>query len=183
MRSGACLVPVCLLLLALNACATMSDYNPVGCIYDATTDQRAMVFNFRTHWMSFQDKRSANVESSSEFAGYFNDCTDSSYYCLSGPLSIAVPVTIKGHEWKHDGMSCKARMLTAANSYEISCEDSDGRETSVNYSPLNGILVIRQVEGGSETDFLLRGNCGIFCGQRRERGRGDESPKKRDGGN
>lgn len=166
MTSGARLAPVGLLLLALNACGTLPIYNPVGCIYDATTDQRAMVFNFRTHWMSFQDKRSANVDSSSEFGGYFNNCSDSSYYCLSGPLSIVIPVMIQSREWRHNGMSCKARMLRSANSYDISCRDSYGRETHVDYSLRHGISAIRQVDGQDNTNFVLRGDCGIFCEQR-----------------
>lgn len=164
--SGARLAPAWLLLLALNACGTVPIQNPVGCIYDATTDQRAMVFNFRTHWMSFQDKRSANVNSSSEFGGYFHNCSDASYYCLSGPLSIVIPVMIHAHEWKHSGVSCKAKMLASANSYEISCEDSDGRKTSVDYSPGRGVSAIRQLDDGDETNFVLRGNCGIFCERR-----------------
>lgn len=166
MSGGARLAPVWLLLLALNACGTVPIYNPAGCVYDATTDQRAMVFNFRTRWMSFQDKRSANVDSTSEFGGYFHSCSDSSYYCLSGPLSIVIPVIIHGHEWRHGGISCKARMLSAADSYEIVCRDSYGRETSVDYSPQHGVSSIRQLDKQDNTKFVLRGDCGIFCERR-----------------
>lgn len=160
MVSGARLVPIWLLLLALNACDAMPINNPVGSIYDATADQRAMVFNFHTHWMSFQDKRTANVNSSSEFGGYFHDCSDSSYHCLSGPLSIVIPVIIQSHGWKHDGISCKASTQKSSNTYEISCTNSDGRVTYVDYSPRHGISAIRQ---GDHSEFVLRGDCGIFC--------------------
>lgn len=165
MASGVRLAPTWLLLLALSACGNMPIHNPVGCIYDATTDQRAMVFNFRTHWMSFQDKRSANVNLSSEFGGYFRNCSDSSYHCLSGPLSIVIPMTIHSHEWRHNGVSCKAKLLRTANSYNISCKDSYGRETHVDYSPRHGISVIQQMDERDNTKFVLRGGCGIFCEQ------------------
>lgn len=166
MISGTRLVPIWLLLLALNACGTVPTYNPVGCVYDATTDQRAMVFNFRTHWMSFQDKRYVDMNSSSEFGGYFHDCSDSSYFCLSGPLSIVIPITIHGNEWKYKGVACKAKILSVANNYAISCEDSYGRKTYFDYSARHGVSAIRQLDGGDEVNFVLRGGCGIFCEQR-----------------
>lgn len=166
MASGVRIVSASLLLLALNACGTTPIYNSAGCIYDASTDQRAMVFNFRTHWMSFQDKRSADVSSSSEFGGYFNDCSDSSYYCLSGPFNIVIPLVIHNHEWKHGGMSCKAVALSSVNGYQISCIDSDGRKVHVDYSPRQGISAIRQVGEGDHAKFVLRGDCGIFCKRR-----------------
>lgn len=156
-----------LLLLALNACGTTPIYNPVGCIYDAKTDQRAMVFNFRTHWMSFQDKRSANVNSSSEFGGYFHDCSDSSYYCISGPVSIVIPVRIQSLAWKHNGTSCKAKLRASTDSYSIACQNSYGRMTRVDYSPRQGVSSIRQVDKRDNTNFVLRGDCGIFCERRR----------------
>ncbi len=158
--------PAWLLMLALNACAAMPTYNPNGCIYDATTDQRSMVFNFRTHWMSFQYKQSANVGSSSEFGGYFNDCSDSSYYCLSGPLSIVIPIMIRSNKWRHGGASCELIAQKSANSYEISCTDASGRKTYVDYSPRHGISAIHQVSEEDNVKFVLRGDCGIFCGKR-----------------
>ena len=135
-----------------------------GYIYDASHDNRSVVLNVVSHWLSFQSKNKAAVrDESSEFSGPFIDCGNSNYWCISGPLAIIIPKNINKRSWKFASISCSMKTERYVKTYKITCGSiRDKYKTIVDFSIIRGVISISKSGTSDQTTFRLRGKCGLF---------------------
>jgi hypothetical protein len=146
------------LILAL---AMPSGAQSGGFIYDQQGTRLSSVFNAKTKWFSFQDKRTANVtNSSSEFAGAFRWCSNEQLHCISGPLNILVPKDFAEGVYDHIGIHCSTRRVALAT-LTGECTSGGGVRTSYTFERGRGIVSFRLAT--DQGTYLLRGTVGLFA--------------------
>lgn len=154
---------ICLFITRVDARNAPNAY-----IYDSTLDSRAMVFNFDSRMLSFQDKRSIRIDEVTEFSGSLGDCGSEKYFCLRGAVNIVIPKILDATQskWTYSDITCSAKPANAQNLRKIIClRTGDQGGTEVEYSPSHGIVNLRQTSPYDQTPFHLRGDCGMFAMQ------------------
>jgi len=131
-----------------------------GYIYDRIGKKQADVFNFRSGMMSVQSKSVANIGRSTEFGGSVRYCSNSSFYCLSAPMSfynLIVPRTAAEGTWSFHGSTC---ITKASGQRRLAGKCDNG--LSYLYERGRGIIRYSWTYEGDESTFALRGACGLF---------------------
>lgn len=153
------------------ACSALAAHRTENCkdyIYDAigVGDNRAVVVNRVTRYVSIQDKREASVDAMPEaFSGSYEDCGNKIFSCLTGPLDIVIPKAMPMTQWKYHGLSCKRVGSIEGNAIRVTCSSSRRYHTgtSFTYSPSRGVLSFGNSPiGGTRGGFKLRGQSGLF---------------------
>lgn len=157
-------------------------------VYVSTSDNRAIVFDMRTSYLNFVDKRLKNPgQSSSEFGGSFVNCTSAKYYCISGPIDFVIPKDMRSQVWSYGEARCTAQRTHNEDEYVVQCTSPFGsrdRVTRFRYSSTNGILAFRDLKPTRDATFTLEGQCGLFAKGEGEKGVGKRNGcNKGDGGN
>ena len=162
------LVVLCSIFLGIFTFNVRAFGKSEGYIYETSRDNRSLVLDVVSHWLSFQSKDEASIgDESSEFAGPFFDCGNSDYWCISGPLTILIPKNIKKNikkrSWKYADISCSMKSNKKMKTYRITCGSiTDKYKTIVNFSPVHGVTSISKSGDGDQDTFRLRGKCGLF---------------------
>jgi hypothetical protein len=159
---------VALLGLILLGCSSANEPQcraANGYIYESSIDERAEVFNLETMTMSTQSKSHANIgRLDSEFAGPFLNCSNKSYFCISGTLNISIPINASLTSWYFNGQNCKIVSRSNADGKAI-IECTSIKEVSsilAQYSINEGIISYRRQNVGDDAVFRTKGGCGLF---------------------
>lgn len=157
----------CLLLTALTPTAHGAEQGKTY-IYDAKEagDNRALVIDAVAHNAKIQDKRSVHDEASSgDLGGNYDDCSDETYFCLTGMLEIIIPRSMPKQHWQHHDVSCRATALPGSDAFRITCRSPKYRgHPSLSYSLSRGVLSIDSSPiGGERGGFVLRGQLGLLA--------------------
>lgn len=135
-------------------------------IYDAVSadDHRAVVINLDKKTVSIQDKSDAAASDYlSMESGEFVDCGNKYYFCVKGPLNVAIPKTNIGKKWAFAGIFCRSSLGRHGDVYQITCISSAQKiETILIYSASHGILSFKNTPIGGYTLYKLRGDRGLF---------------------
>lgn len=170
MLSKTCWLVIVVSLVAFLVAVAHGTENGNGYIYDAkgASDNRVVVINSATRYVGIQDKSDVRIDAVlTEFGGYYNDCGNEVFFCLTGPLEIVIPKSMPMKQWQYHGWSCKNLGKAEGDAIRITCWSSrssgrHGRPTFT-YSLSRGVLSIDSSPvGGSRGGFELRGQRGLF---------------------
>jgi hypothetical protein len=134
-------------------------------VYDSSenNDNRAIVFDRATHLADVQDKSTTDAIHATEFGGVYEDCGNKHFFCLSGPLEIAIPKNISLANWQYHGLTCKSVATQKTGIYQVTCREAvRGNVFVVTYSVRRGILSFQHSPLGGDSLFTLRGASGLF---------------------
>ncbi len=169
LANASCVITVVSLVTFLVSSAYGAE-NSKGYIYDAKEagDNRVVVINRVTRYVGIQDKSDVRIDAIlTEFGGYYDDCGNEVFFCLTGPLEIVIPKSMPMKQWQYHGLSCKNVGETEGDVIRITCRSirSGGRRGggTFTYSLSRGVLSIDSSPvGGSRGGFELRGQRGLF---------------------
>lgn len=137
-------------------------------IYDAVSadDHRAVVIRLGANTVSVQDKSdAATSDNLSMESGNIRDCGNKYYFCVKGPLNVAIPKAKISKKWEFSGIFCSSSLKGHSNIYQITCiSDAQRIKTTFIYSVLRGILSFKNTPIGGYTLYKLRGDRGLFDG-------------------
>ena len=112
-----------------------------------------------------QDKRNTHIGfMDNEFGGYYEDCSNKEFHCLTGPLEIIIPKDMPLRQWKYRGLSCQSVAQPVGDAYRITCRSHEysGRHIYT-YSLSHGVVSIESSPVASGALFKLRGDLGLFA--------------------
>jgi hypothetical protein len=137
-----------------------------GYIYEASTkgNNLAIVIDTNTRYVGIQDKRNVRIGSmDNEFAGFYEDCSNDAFHCLTGPLEIVIPKVMPVQHWAYHGLWCHSVLQPGGDAYRIICRsDEHGATPTYMYSVSRGVVSIESSPIGSIDRFELRGKQGLF---------------------
>lgn len=168
MRLSIPFVAIAICLAAQTPSVAHGNERCVGYIYDAKNaiDNRSVVVNPTTHYVGIQDRRHARVDAQlSDFGGFFINCENEDFFCLTGPLEIVIPKSLPKKQWDYLGLTCKGLREHEGDAIKVTCSSSRMYQTEITfiYSPSRGVLSFgNSPVGGTRGGFKLRGQCGMF---------------------
>ena len=137
-------------------------------IYDGTGvgDNAAIAINVVTHYIGIQNKSDARIEAiAPTFGGFYENCGNAVFFCLTGPLEIVIPRSLPLKQWQYHGLSCNSADEPGGDAIRIVCRSANysGRPTFT-YSPSRGVLSIDSAPlVGARKKYVLRGQSGLFA--------------------
>lgn len=170
------LVTVVVLALGFES-ATYGGEQVKGYIYDAVGKDvnLAIVIDVTAHEAGIQDRKDAHIGTGSLVAGAYEDCSNSAFHCLTGPLEIVIPKAEPIARWKYHGLSCQGIAQAGGDAYRITCQSPKyrGRPTYM-YSLSRGVVSIESSPLGGDHRYDLRGEHGLFFDRGRRVGGDDK---------
>lgn len=162
------LIVIALLLSSVSAYA-MTGKQKCKIVYASQSDNTALRFDLRDNYLSTHDKRSPKIfEEQTEFGGYFTNCTNNEYYCISGPIDLLLPKNIRLLHWGNESAHCNAKRVHPSRTtvYVVKCSSHYGnqvRTTRFHYSTYRGVTSFRFLSPSKGSIYSLRGACGLFA--------------------
>lgn len=146
--------------------ATPGDKKVDGYIYDGVgkADKLSIVIDAAKQNARIESTAHASIGASrSEIIPDYEDCSNHSFYCITGMLEIVIPKTMPIKHWKHHGLSCKSVARPVDDTYRVTCWSLQyrGRPTYT-YSLSRGIVSIESSPVGGDYKYELRGDHGLF---------------------
>lgn len=142
-----------------------------GYVYDEHGKDRvgdlhnlAIVIDVIDPWVSIQSKDSARAGSrEGDFGSPYQDCGNSEFHCLTGPLEIIIPKNMSMKQWIYHGLTCQSVPLASSDIYRITCKSPRYRgQPSYTYSISRGVLSIESSPIAGAHRYDLRGQLGLF---------------------
>ena len=137
-----------------------------GYVYAAvdSSSNIALVIDVASHLVYLQNKLTARVGSTDGSGGYYRDCGNATFYCLTGVLEMVVPKAMPMTQWTYHDLFCQSVATADRDTYRITCQSSKfrGRPTYT-YSLTRGIVSIENNPAGGEQRYVLRGERGMFA--------------------
>lgn len=157
------------LLLTLVMADAVAGKGKCKVVYDSQSDNTALRFDLSDDYLSTHDKLSPKIfHEQTEFGGYFTDCSNSRFYCVSGPIDLLFPKHVRLLHWGNGSAHCNAKRVRSSPStvYIVKCSSIYGdrvRTTRFHYSPIHGVTSFRFLSPSKGVMYSLRGVCGLFA--------------------
>lgn len=157
------------LLLTLVSVDAIAGKKKCKIVYASQSDHTALRFDLRDDYLSTHDKRSPKIfEEQTEFGGYFTDCSNNRFYCVSGPIDLLVPKHVQLLHWGNKSAHCNAKRVHSSHiaAYVVKCSSDYGnrvRTTRFHYSLIQGVTSFRFLSPSKGAKYSLRGVCGLFA--------------------
>lgn len=157
------------LLFPLVSADAWTNQKECKIIYDSQSDNTALRFDLRNDYLSTHDKRSPEIfKEQTEFGGYFTNCTNNKFYCISGPIDLLLPRRVQLLHWSNKTTLCNAKRihLLYTTLYAVVCSSSYGnriRITRFDYSPSRGVTSFRILSPSNGVMYSLLGERGLFA--------------------